>query len=157
MLKKPLENLSEYYLEKSKEDSSAADLLLKNRYYSQAIYLECQSMEKKIKSEIYKRINPHNKYYTNISHTHSLSELMEFLIDVSVGDMSTREQMKKQTNELLKKIDYMRLNNTLRYPVYDKWKKCYKEICYTEKEYKEIVEEKYGQLRRYIEEIFKAI
>ena len=157
MIKKDLENLAEYYLEKSEEDRQSAKLLLDNGYYSQAIYLQYQSMEKKIKSEIYKRINPLNKYYTDLVYTHSLSKLMELLIDVSVGDLNTREQMKSQINELLKRVDYMKLNNTLRYPIYDKWKKCYREVCYTEKEYREIVEVKYEQLRKYIEEIFKAI
>ena len=157
MKKIKIENLSEYFLKKSEEDSEVAELLLKNRHYNEAIYFHCQSIEKKIKSEIYKRINPLNVKYEDYTHNHSLRKLMRLLIDVYVGDETTRIQMKKQTDILLKKIGYLNLNSALRYPIYDDYKKCYMESCYTEKDYKEIVEVKYEQLRKYIEEIFKAI
>ena len=156
MEKIKVENMSEYYLTKSVEDSKAADILYDKGFISQALYLQCQSVEKKIKSELYKKINPLNRHYHKLSDTHSLKDLMEFLLEITVTDENQKEQMKNQIKDMLRKMNYSRLNNRLRYPVYDKNYEQYIESCYDRNDYKEIVKNRFEPLKRYVESLFKA-
>lgn len=153
---KEVSNIADEYLKLSIEDREAAEKLKRFGLYRQAIYFHCQSIEKYIKSELYKKINPDNKFYHDLSNVHSIEKLMELLIDVSSSEAIMREHIKKQVDQVLEGVDYRKLHNNLRYPYYNNWKNKNYMIEYRREDYNEIVGNQFEKLRKIIKELFKA-
>lgn len=58
-------DMADEFIELSKQDEQAANLLYNNKLYNQSAYFYIQAMEKYIKGYICKRININNEYYSS--------------------------------------------------------------------------------------------
>ena len=157
MERKEIVNISDYYLMKAKLDKKAVKILASQGLYSQAIYFELQYMEKLIKSEISKKIDIKNKYAENLIKNHSIKELTFLLIDIIIPDTekTLKNQLKIQIEEILGRIDYNKLYNNLRYPYYSPKNKIFVHVEYNKKDYEQIVNESFKQLKNYISNLYK--
>ena len=157
MKKKSIINISDYYLKKAEMDKKSADILVGEGLYSQAIYFAIQYMEKLIKSEISKIFDIKNKYTHDLVNIHSIKDLIFFLIDIKIPDRDKnfKNQIKIQIEEILGKIDYNRLHNNLRYPFYSSKTKEFVSVEYNEKDYDQIVNISFKQLKKYIDDLYK--
>ena len=155
MERKEIVNISDYYLMKAELDKKAVKILAAQGLYSQAIYFELQYMEKFIKSEICKKINIENKYTHELVNKHSIKELIFFLIDIIAVNETFNIQLKSQIEEILGRIDYNKLYNNLRYPYYSPKNKIFVHVEYNKKDYEQIVNESFKQLKNYISNLYK--
>ena len=115
-------DMSDEYLNISKNDEKAAELLYLQSLYNQAVYFYIQSMEKYIKSAICRKIDVTNDYYADKLHMigHSLDDAIDFFIEIVSGN---NEMLKMQITEQLKKgvlkgVRFSAIYNAVRYPFY---------------------------------------
>lgn len=114
--------MSETYMSLGKKDEESAILLQKNALYNEAVYMYIQSMEKKIKGYICKKINLSLRYYADKLRDigHSLDKSIDFLIEILAGNDDTlRKQLSMQVkNGVFENIEFSKLYNNCRYPYY---------------------------------------
>lgn len=118
---KPNHNIdvADGYRKLATEDENAAELLMKNGQYRQAIYFYIQAMEKYIRAQVFKRVNANLKYFRDKNKNHSIESAVDFLIEVYGQDEFLRNQIKNQLKELvIKDLNFQQLHNDLRYPYY---------------------------------------
>lgn len=146
--------------ELSRKDRLAADCLFQQRLYNEAAYFYIQSMEKRVKAFICKKIDVSKSYYADMLRGtgHSLENSIEILITVYCGnDAVLRQQLETMLMEgVLKQTRFERLNNVLRYPNYNPGKKCYTMI---EANYKdcEALKQMADQLQKMLDDIWKRV
>ena len=91
-------DIAEEYRKLAQDDLRAATTLEKNGLYNQAGYYYFQSMEKKIKYHVAKKINIiHDFYAEEIRRTigHSLNKSVDLLLEIYSGkDQIKRDQLK---------------------------------------------------------------
>ena len=76
-------------------------------------------MEKYARFRIFSIVNPDTEYYRNLTRTHNLDELLDFLVEVVNSNPLIRAQVKDQLdNFVLGGIRFGKLHNDLRYPIY---------------------------------------
>lgn len=155
MKRQTIQNISDYYLSKAELDRKAGELLAEKGLYSQAIYFASQYMEKLIKSEITKLISMENKFTYELVNKHSIKDLMILLIEITVADKLIREQLNKQIQEILGRINYDKLHNNLRYPYYNLREKEFISITYTKNDYEEIVNDTFKKLKNYVSQFYR--
>lgn len=152
--------IASVYQELSRKDRLAADCLFQQRLYNEAAYFYIQSMEKRVKEFICKKIDVSKSYYADMLRGtgHSLENSIEILITVYCGnDAVLRQQLETMLMEgVLKQTRFERLNNVLRYPNYNPGKKCYTMI---EANYKdcEALKQMADQLQKMLDDIWKRI
>ena len=152
--------IASVYQELSRKDRLAADCLFQQRLYNEAAYFYIQSMEKRVKEFICKKIDVSKSYYADMLRGtgHSLENSIEILITVYCGnDAVLRQQLETMLLEgVLKQTRFERLNNVLRYPNYNPGKKCYTMI---EANYKdcEALKQMADQLQKMLDDIWKRI
>jgi len=149
-------NISSAYMELSRNDEIAADLLAQKGMFRQACYFLIQAMEKSIRAKIFTKINPNYDYNRKINQHHSLKESIELLIEIILPtNKMMREHIKSQIEELiLNNIKYKYLHNNLRYPIY--MNNSYFMLEVGKKNF-EILKERLKKLRIYLIELDKII
>lgn len=114
--------MSDEYLKIAASDLSAAEILNSNRLYNQAVYMYIQSMEKKIKSYICRKINVALPFYADKLREigHSLDKSIIFLIEILSSDNNNlKAQLEQQLLEgVFENIRFLGLYNNCRYPRY---------------------------------------
>lgn len=147
-------DMSDEYLNISKNDEKAAELLYLQSLYNQAVYFYIQSMEKYIKSAICRKIDVTNNYYADKLRMigHSLDDAIDFFIEIVSGN---NEMLKMQITEQLKKgvlkgVRFSAIYNAVRYPFYKNYN--YK-LTQMSKNDCEQMKEIYDLLKRYIDSV----
>jgi hypothetical protein len=115
------------FLRLAKEDEAAALLLERSKQYRHAAYFIIQSMEKFVRFEIFKRMNPNNKDTNRMNRSHSVEDAIDILVDiVSRGDTNKREHIATQLRQyVLGDTAYTQLHNNLRYPFFSERQNSY--------------------------------
>ena len=130
--------MSNTYTYLGKKDEEAAILLQKNLLYNVAVYMYIQSMEKKIKGCICKKINVSLPYYAdklrNIGH--SLDKSIDFLIEILAAnnDVLTKQLSMQLKSGVFENIEFSKLYNNCRYPFYYHKRKNYSILNIDEKD-----------------------
>ena len=78
-----------------------------------------------------------------------------YLIDIIAVNETFNIQLKSQIEEILGRIDYNKLYNNLRYPYYSPKNKIFVHVEYNKKDYEQIVNESFKQLKNYISNLYK--
>lgn len=133
----PLE-MSNTYTYLGKKDEEAAILLQKHLLYNEAVYMYIQSMEKKIKGYICKKINVSFPYYADKLRDigHSLDKSIDFLIEILAANNDVlRNQLSIQLKSgVFENIEFSKLYNNCRYPYYYYERKNYSMLDIGEKD-----------------------
>ena len=122
-------DLAERYKKISDDNEKSAKILEINGMYSEAAYMYIQSMEKRMKAYICNKINVGIPYYAEKlrSTGHSLEKSADLLLEIyTAGNELVKNQMYMQLMQIVcENQRYDILNNSLRYPFYEKKKKNY--------------------------------
>jgi hypothetical protein len=107
------------YARLAREDEQAANLLAESGHYRQAVYFVLQAMEKHLRAEIFKLVDPTNDYFRQANRNHSVEDAAIFLVEAVASDEHARAQIREQLDRCLfggQKFNL--LHNDLRYPAY---------------------------------------
>lgn len=116
-------DMGETYASLAAADEKAALCLEREKLYNEAVYMHIQSMEKKIKGYLCRKIDASNPYFSQKLRDigHSLDESIDFLIEILAGnDDLLKEQLSHQLKtNVFGDIRFSRLYNECRYPHYN--------------------------------------
>ncbi|MBR3745770.1 MAG: hypothetical protein IKP64_03610 [Selenomonadaceae bacterium] len=140
---------TEKYLEIAQADETAAVALQEKRLFNQAAYFFIQAMEKHVKYHIAKKINVTNPFFAEeLRQTmgHSLDESLNLLFKVYTGN-----------NEVLfNQLNFSRLHNTVRYPVYNPRRQNYSFLDLGARDC-ETLRNMLTALKKYLEEVSRRV
>jgi hypothetical protein len=146
--------VSDEYSCLAKQDEHAAMILKENNQFRHSIYFFIQAMEKHIKAKIFRIVNPNLKYYREKNKTHSLTDAIEFLIEISSNDDNIRKQVKTQLDRyVFDGINFAYLHNNVRYPSYNPYHNNYSIIEYDKNDCL-YIEELNNKLKQYLSELY---
>ena len=113
--------VSAEYARLSREDEQAALELARAGLHRHACYFLIQSIEKAVRAEIFRLVNPNLEYFRERSRTHSVDEAVEFLLEILPQDAATKARLERQlADDVLKGLRFHHLHNDLRYPAYSR-------------------------------------
>ena len=109
------------FLELATDDEAVARLLFSQSKYRSSVYSSIQAMEKYVRHGIFTRVNPTLEYFQERTRTHSLDELLAFLVEIASSDEHVQHQIREQLNEhVLEGIRFGYTHNNARYPSYSR-------------------------------------
>lgn len=146
-------NVANEYKSLAEKDEHVAIFLKSNKEYRHSIYFFVQAMEKYIRSKIFTLVNPNLDYFRKKNQNHSLSNAIEFLIEIISADSTVQNQIKRQLNEyVFENINFQKLHNNLRYPFYNTKFNSYSSVEFTLNDC-EIIQKKLNDLKTYLEQL----
>lgn len=117
------------FYELADSNEKSARMLYEIGLYNESAYFYIQAMEKYIKGHICQKINVSNPHFAERLRSigHSLDESVKLLIDILSGKNELlKEQLNQQLIEgVLMDINFSRLHNDVRYPLYNPYKLTY--------------------------------
>jgi hypothetical protein len=111
-------NVSEEYENLANEDEMAARSLKNTDQFRHSIYFYIQAMEKHIKSKIFSMVNPNNEYFRKKNQNHSITDTVNFFIEIINTDDQIKKHIKNQLDNIFNGLNFQFLHNNLRYPFY---------------------------------------
>lgn len=152
---------AEKYFEIAQADEAAAVALQEKRLFNQAAYFFIQSMEKHIKYHVAKKINVTNPFFAEeLRKTmgHSLDESLNLLFKVYTGNNEALfNQLNAQLkNQIFRELNFSRLHNTVRYPVYNPRRQSYSFLDLSARDC-ETLQNMLTALKKYLEEVSRRI
>lgn len=146
-------NVADEYERLAKKDEEVAVLLKYNREYRHSIYFFVQAMEKYIRSKIFTLVNPNIEYFRKRNQNHSLTNAVDFLIEIISTDINVQNQIKNQLNSyVFENINFQLLHNNLRYPFYSSKFDSYSSLEFNLNDC-EIIEKKLAALKVYLQQL----
>ncbi len=124
----------------SDSDKSAAETLAKLGHYRQACYFLLQAIEKTVRAKIFTLVDGNNKYFRDKNRTHSISDAIDFLIEIiSKNDPVIAAQHKYNFySYVLGSLNYQQIHNNLRYPWFSEGKNSFYVLDIHERDYAEL-------------------
>ncbi|GAX45559.1 hypothetical protein NIES4075_65800 [Tolypothrix sp. NIES-4075] len=136
-------------------DEEAGVFLLSNGKYPHAAYFFVQAMEKYVRYRIFSLVNPNTEYFRKRTTTHSLDQLLDFLIEIVSSNSVVQEQVKEQLyTHVLGGVRFGKLHNDLRYPSFSDRYESYSMLRVTQKD-AAFTHEKLQRLKNFLKDIHR--
>ena len=99
------------------EDEAAAKLLRTSGHFRHAIYFYLQAIEKTVRSEIFRIVDPGNAFFRDYNRHHSLKMSFDFFAQIVSSDLLKRSELRERLDAVVSPAaQHEALNNGLRYP-----------------------------------------
>jgi hypothetical protein len=119
----------------AEEDEKSGIVLMESGLYRNAMYFYIQSMEKRVRSQTFKLVDPYNPYWRNINQHHDLYSSVNFLVEALGMDTLVAKQVEEMINKyIIGNINFRMLHNNLRYPYFSEKHNTYSCISYYEED-----------------------
>lgn len=105
---------------------------MKAGLYRNAMYFYVQSMEKRVRSQTFKIVDPYNPYWRSINQHHDLYSSVKFFVEALGMDTLVAKQVEDMINKyIIGNINFRMLHNNLRYPYFSEKYNTYSCVSYT--------------------------
>lgn len=151
-------DVSKEYEKIALSNFKAAKILEDSEFFNEAGYLYIQSLEKKVKSKLFEKVDVFNSNTADVIRltSHSIDKTIEYLILIyAKNDNALKEQLERIfIQDIFKNFKFNRLNNALRYPQEFKKKNKYTMLKLDKKDCL-IMRKIHDDLDKYLRELYR--